>query len=180
MTWWGWALIAWGCFLAFALFYGFRLAKWREAQHIAQPAAPAVKEDTVASEDPNVASILARAEGAAEAMTDCGIDTDDTELCAQFIDNMGTVRGELEAYLRPVWEQCVANHPADEVHDFHTSLANLLRGTTAITNVWFLWRLSAMVRNMASADVLEAARKVVADPSPTNLRALHAALPKER
>lgn len=165
----------------------FRLAGVRFAAHIAPPGDVPVKEDTVAGKDDAVARVMASAEGGAEAMLDCGIDVDDTELVANFINSMAEIRQYMEDHMRPTWERCVKEHGEAEVHDFATSMANIMQSSPAFTSPWFLWRLSKAVANMASPDVLEAAREAVhASTRPTDgnlfpaLAKLAATLPKER
>lgn len=114
--------------------------------------------DTKAS----VASLLGSAAGAAEAMTDCGIDTDDTELVGTFVDMMDKVRGEFMGVIETTMAKMRAGGVTDDqMNDAQTACMLSMQQSPAFTSPWFLWRLAVAVKAMASADVLEAARAVV-------------------
>lgn len=108
-----------------------------------------------------VAQLLGSAAGAADAMADCGVETDDTELVANFISAMDHAHGMFTQGIHDAMEQAKKNYPPDELNDFHTAVRMSMQASPAGTSVWFLWRLASVLKAMASRDVLEAARAVV-------------------
>lgn len=144
-----------------ALAFGiFRLAERWPRRHVAQPADPAVKEEHV--DKASVGSLLAGATGAAEALTDCGIETDDAELLANLIESMEAIHAQFAKYVDERRAQYLADGtPESELNDRHTAIMQCMQMSPAFSNPWFLWRVAAAVKVMASREVLEASQLVV-------------------
>lgn len=100
--------------------------------------------------DEAVAALLGGASGAAEALIECGVDCDDTELVATFVEQMGKCHTIFVEMAK------AAAVPPEAMHDV---IVRSMQFSPAFTNPWFLWRLAAAFRAMASAEVLEAARE---------------------
>lgn len=115
-------------------------------------AASTAKEEPLQDHKQGVASILAAATGAAEAMNDCGIETDDAELLGTFITGIDGLRSHFEA-----WAKAAGVPPEQHLDCIRMSMTI----SPASTNAWFLFRLASAVKAMASRDVLEAAHGVV-------------------
>lgn len=99
----------------------------------------------------SVAELLGSAAGAAEALQECGIHTDDNELVARFIESMDNAHG--------LFVQMAQKAVAPE--DLHECVRLSMVASPAGTNAMFLWRLACVLRTMASREVVEAAREVV-------------------
>jgi hypothetical protein len=145
----------------------FRLAERIKRAHSAPAAAVSLRSPahpnggSTVKEEPHVndpkgtiAALLGGAAGAAEAMTDCGIETDDTELVASFVTGMDECRAQYERIAG-------AMAKVDGAMDAFTIANQSMQISPAMTNPFYLWRLASAFKAMASRDVLEAARDVV-------------------
>lgn len=140
----------------------FRLAEGKSPPHIARPGEAPVKEERVDTKA-SVAGLLGSAAGAAEAMMDCGIDVDDTELATAFVETMAKVHAEFVQHVTNARNGLLATGtPEGDLNDLHTAIRISMQHSPAFTSPWFMWRLAAIVKTMASRDVLEAAQMVVA------------------
>lgn len=190
----------------------FRLAERMKRSHSSAAAAvprslpgPPVNGGSTVKEEPTVHhkgtvdAMLGGASAAASALIDCGHETDDAELVANFIEGMDQCRASFVAYTEAAMAKARAAGTAEEeLASVHDAASYAMQTSPSWTNTLFLWRLAHAFKGMASPDVLEAAREVVAahadygdgeqlDRSIPGTRALEkavaklaAALPKER
>lgn len=136
----------------------------------------------------SVASLLGSAAGAADALTECGLDSDDTELVANFITAMDNAHAMFAQAVNDHRQQLLdADTPVDHLNDTHTTLRKSLEHSPACTSMHFMWRLACILKRSASPDVVTAAREVVqafahldtATPERKAVAKLAAVLPKE-
>lgn len=125
------------------------------------PLAEVLKEEPMQNHNATVAQLLGSATGAVEAMTDCGVLTDDTELVADLINALdegyASVCKAVDLTRQQLMDQGL---PADALAERHDTIRLSLGASRVTTSLWVLWRTAHVLKKQASADVLEAAREV--------------------
>jgi hypothetical protein len=129
---------------------------WRGLFRVAEPDAQAhiplpTKEEPV-DHKASVAALLGSAAGAAEALNDCGVETDEAEFAANFIDTITRMHGIF------VQMAVAAGVPDGAMFD---TIRLSMQASPAGTNCLMLFRLAHCLKTMANREVLDAARKVV-------------------
>jgi hypothetical protein len=111
----------------------------------------------------SVAGLLGSATGAAEALTDCGLDCDDTEVVADFINAIDQAHRmfvlAVEEHRALLLSQGV---PREALNDQHHTVRLSMQSSPATTSLHLMWRLADILKRSAHPDVVEAAREVVA------------------